>query len=324
LSSTISFDFLTLGIWFNLKAFAMRFRKYSRKHAFNIVYQWDLTGEPLERVAQNYWLTLEAAYKYVEKLSKELLEKLDNIDFDIEVYAKKFETLSEEEILADKLRKTLFKIYLLLKSLGEFHNLTLTLTEWLSERNKKRREKALKILSEIKYIYKSLLREDKELREYIDDILNFLNALEEKTDLDFETVKRIEKQFKQKVFELLKIYLKEVIEFSQKRLSEDMGEIKEYAYKLLKAFKEHRIEIDSLIEEFLKGWTLDRLGSVERNLLRLGVAEFAYVGVSDPGRAFNDYIDFAKALVDKKAAKFVNGVLSAIYNKKLKKEQNSQ
>jgi N utilization substance protein B len=100
-----------------------------------------------------------------------------------------------------------------------------------------------------------------------------------------------------------------------------MGEIKEYAEKRLDAYKEHKIEVDSTIEEFLKDWTLDSLGSIERNLLRLGTAEFLYVGVQDPGRAFNDYIDFAKAFVGKRAAKFVNGVLSAIYNKKVAPSQ---
>ena len=298
----------------------MRFRKYSRKHAFNIVYQWDLTGEPLDKVAESYWHTLETTYKYAEKLSSELLKKLDKGDFDIEVYAKKFEALSEEEILADKLRKTLFKVYLLLKTVEEFHDLTLTLTEWLSERNKKRREKALKILEGLKEIYKNLKKEDKELGDRIGEILEFLNSIKVDNNLDFETVKGLEEHFRRKVFDLLKTYLRRAIEFSRKRVSEDMGEIKEYATKLLNTYKEHSLEVDSLIEEFLKGWTLDRLGSVERNLLRLGVAEFSYVGVNDPGRAFNDYIDFAKALVDKKAAKFVNGVLSAIYNKKLKEK----
>ncbi len=298
----------------------MRFRKYSRKHAFNILYQWDITGEPLEKLAGSYWETLERSYRGAEKLANELLEKLEEgKEVDVEVYAKKFEAFADEEILADKLRKMLFVVYTLLKAVEEFHNLSLTLTEWLSERNKKRREKALTLLKEIISMVENLKKVDTERSDLFDELLQFLNSLKESLPEDFETVKELEREFRKKVFEIVKNYLREIATFSKKRVEEDMGEIREYAERLLKAYGDHRVEVDSLIEEYLKGWTLDRLGSIERNLLRLGTAEFLYVGVQDPGRAFNDYIDFAKAFVGKKAAKFVNGVLSAIYNSKVGK-----
>ncbi len=297
----------------------MRFRKYSRKHAFNILYQWDITGEPIETIAKNYWKTLEESYNHAKTLAEELLKKIESgQEFDTEVYAKKFENLSEEEILADKLRKALYIVYALLKSIDEFHNFSLTFTEWLSEKSKKRKEKALNLLEELKKNFKNLKRIDKERRELFEELIKLIQQIEEKLPQNFEQLKDLENDFRQKILEIVKTYLKEIIEFSQKRVSEDMGEIRDYATNLLDAYSKHRLEIDSLIEEFLKGWTLDRLGSIERNLLRLGAAEFTYVGVQDPGRAFNDYIDFAKAFVNQKAAKFVNGVLSAIYNRQNK------
>ncbi|NPB04884.1 MAG: hypothetical protein GXO08_00655 [Aquificae bacterium] len=296
----------------------MRFRKYSRKHAFNILYQWDITGEPLERIAENYWETLERTYGAVAELAAQLREKLQKgEEVDVEVYAKKFEGFADEEILADKVRKKLFAVFTLLKAVEEFHNFALAATEWLSERNKKRLEKALSILKEVRQTLERLAQEDPERADELLQLVEFLRSLEERPPQDFETVKEAEREFRQKVFSVVVRYLEEIEEFSKKRVSEDMGEIKEYARKLLDAYREHKVEVDSLIEEFLKDWTLDSLGSIERNLLRLGTAEFLFVGVQDPGRAFNDYIDFAKAFVGKKAAKFVNGVLSAIYNKKV-------
>ncbi len=303
----------------------MRFRKYSRKHAFNILYQWDITGEPLEKLAEGYWETLERSYRGAEKLAKELLEKLkEGKEVDVEVYSKKFEAFADEEILADKLRKMLFVVYTLLKAVEQFHNLSLTLTEWLSERNKKRREKALTLLREIISMVENLKKVDTERSELFEELAEFLRSVEGNLPEDFETVKELEREFRKKVFQIVKNYLMEIADFSKKRVEEDMGEIREYAERLLKAYGDHRVEVDSLIEEYLKGWTLDRLGSIERNLLRLGTAEFLYVGVQDPGRAFNDYIDFAKAFVGKKAAKFVNGVLSAIYNSKVGKEASAE
>ena len=295
----------------------MRFRKYSRKHAFNILYQWDITGENIDRLEKEYWENLERTYGYVVKLSEELINKLENGEsIDLEVYSKKFESLADEEILADKLRQTLYKVYLLLKILEEFHNFVLTYTGFLGEGGRQKFKKAEGILSEIVSVLKQLSERE---REKYGKLLEFVEEIRKNPPKDFETLKAKEEEFKKEVLEIVKEYLKEAKAFAEKRLKEDMGEIREYADKLLKAYKEHAVEVDSVIEEFLKDWTIDSLGSVERNLLRLGTAEFLYVGVQDPGRAFNDYIDFAKAFVGKRAAKFVNGVLSAIYNKKVAK-----
>ncbi|NPA13699.1 MAG: hypothetical protein GXN97_00745 [Aquificae bacterium] len=300
----------------------MRFRKYSRKHAFNIIYQWDITGEDFSKVRNEYWKTLERSYSNVIEVSDSLLSQLDN--FNEEVFAKKFEALADEEILADKLRKELYAIFTLLKQLEEFDKFYLTVTEYLSEKNKKRKLKAIELLTEIKNTFEQLKKLDKDNATLLEDIINLLDQIKENFPEDFDSLKRYKEEFQQKVKEVLKIYLQRAKEFSQKRLNQDMGEIKEYANRLLDAFEQHQIEIDSIIEEYLKDWTLDRLGSIERNLLRLGTAEFVFVGVQDPGRAFNDYIDFAKAFVGKKAAKFVNGVLSAIYRDKGKKPQEPQ
>lgn len=295
----------------------MRFRKYSRKHAFNILYQWDITGEDIEKLEKEYWENLERTYGYAAKLAEELLQKLTKgEDINAELYSKKFEGLADEEILADKLRKNLYKVYLLLKTLEDFHNFALTYTGYLGEGSRQKLKKAWELLSEIEKTLKQLSEREK---EQFQPLLGFIENIRKNPPKDFEDLKAEEEEFKRKVLEIVKNYLKEIEDFAKKRLKEDMGEIREYAERLLKAYKEHAIEVDSVIEEFLKDWTLDSLGSVERNLLRLGTAEFLYVGVQDPGRAFNDYIDFAKAFVGKKAAKFVNGVLSAVYNNKVAK-----
>ncbi len=90
-------------------------------------------------------------------------------------------------------------------------------------------------------------------------------------------------------------------------------DVKGYTEKLIETVKERLTEIDSLISEHSEDWSFDRLGYIERNALRLGVAELLYIGPPDPGRAFNDYIDLVKKYADRKAARFVNGVLSRIY-----------
>ncbi|WP_461828804.1 transcription antitermination factor NusB [Aquifex sp.] len=100
----------------------------------------------------------------------------------------------------------------------------------------------------------------------------------------------------------------------ERRISKEIVRI--YSQRLLEAVQKNLPEIDATIEEFLKGWSFDRLGYVERNALRLGVAELLYLNPPDPGRVFIDILDIVKKYADEKSAKFVNGVLSAIYKSK--------
>ncbi len=99
------------------------------------------------------------------------------------------------------------------------------------------------------------------------------------------------------------------------------GSAKDYINKLVVAINENILRIDATIEEFLENWEFDRLGYIERGVLRLGVAELLYIGVSDPGRAFNDYIDLVKKYADEKAGKFVHGILGSIFKSKLSSEE---
>jgi len=93
-------------------------------------------------------------------------------------------------------------------------------------------------------------------------------------------------------------------------------EVLDYMSALLETVRNHLTEIDAMISEHLENWGFDRLGYIERNALRLGVAELVFSSPPDPGRVFNDYIDIVRKYADRKAARFVNGILSKIYRTK--------
>lgn len=86
-----------------------------------------------------------------------------------------------------------------------------------------------------------------------------------------------------------------------------------YAQKLLNALSQNLTEIDSLISRHLENWRFDRLGYIERNALRLALAELMYLNPPEHGLVFNDFIDLVKKYADTKSAKFFNGVLSSVY-----------
>jgi len=106
--------------------------------------------------------------------------------------------------------------------------------------------------------------------------------------------------------------LKELVE--EKRIRKK--EVLDYMESLIRTVRERLTEIDAMISEYLEEWGFDRLGYIERSALRLGIAELVFMDPPDPGRAFNDYIDLVRKYADRKAAKFVNGILAKIYRSK--------
>lgn len=84
-----------------------------------------------------------------------------------------------------------------------------------------------------------------------------------------------------------------------------------FLLNLVKGVQEFQTEIDQQIETHLKsGWSLERLTSTDRTLLRLGLYEIKYFE-GTPGRvAVNEIIEIAKKYSDDTSAKFVNGLLS--------------
>ena len=78
---------------------------------------------------------------------------------------------------------------------------------------------------------------------------------------------------------------------------------------------EHAAELDARITEASEGWTADRLGAVERNVLRLALAEIDREDVPDEV-AVNEAVELAKRYASEDAAKLVNGILGRILREK--------
>ena len=66
--------------------------------------------------------------------------------------------------------------------------------------------------------------------------------------------------------------------------------------------------LDAQIEPYLENWSLYRLGTIERNVLRLGVWELLRSDIPAP-IVINESVDLAKFFSSTKAGRFVNGIL---------------
>lgn len=89
----------------------------------------------------------------------------------------------------------------------------------------------------------------------------------------------------------------------------------DFAQKVLRGIAGKYYEINAIIEKAAPDWPLDKIGSVDRNILRLGVFELLFgKELEVPGRvALNEAIEVTKMFLGDGARRFVNGVLGSIY-----------
>jgi N utilization substance protein B len=67
--------------------------------------------------------------------------------------------------------------------------------------------------------------------------------------------------------------------------------------------------IDQILSVYLKGWQIDRLSRVDREVLRLAAYEMVFRSDVPPKVALNEAIEVAKHFGSEESGKFVNGVL---------------
>lgn len=82
----------------------------------------------------------------------------------------------------------------------------------------------------------------------------------------------------------------------------------------VKGTVENLEQIDELIQKNLKkGWTLKRLATTDRNILRLAVYEMKFAEEKlSAGIAINEAVNLAKKYGTDNSGKFVNGILNAV------------
>ena len=85
--------------------------------------------------------------------------------------------------------------------------------------------------------------------------------------------------------------------------------------ELLASILSKKGDLDKIIEKAAPDWPLEKIGAVDRNVLRLGLFELLFADKAEvPAKvAINEDIELAKTFGGENSGKFVNGVLGSIY-----------
>ncbi|AGH95067.1 transcription antitermination factor NusB [Pseudobdellovibrio exovorus] len=86
-----------------------------------------------------------------------------------------------------------------------------------------------------------------------------------------------------------------------------------YADIIVRGVGQYREKIDHKIQEASRHWKIERMGGVDRNILRMAVYEMFYADeLIEPKIAINEAIEIAKIFGTQESASFVNGLLDQV------------
>jgi transcription antitermination protein NusB len=99
-------------------------------------------------------------------------------------------------------------------------------------------------------------------------------------------------------------------------------QVREYAIEIVATVRRNRQTIEQTIEQALVAWQLSRLAKIDRDILRISVAEMLYLEIPEKV-AINEAVELAKRYSDDDGFRFINGVLRRVSDR-LKQQATPQ
>ena len=89
-------------------------------------------------------------------------------------------------------------------------------------------------------------------------------------------------------------------------------EVASFLERLIEGYVSYKENLDEKLESLSNNWKMNRMASVDRNLLRLGVLEIAHFEDVPKTVAINEYLEIAKKFGTSDSAGFINGILDKV------------
>ncbi|MEG3917899.1 transcription antitermination factor NusB [Microcoleus sp. POL10_C6] len=91
-------------------------------------------------------------------------------------------------------------------------------------------------------------------------------------------------------------------------------DVRTYALQILTKVSANRVQIDELLSESLVDWQIERLPRIDRDIMRIAIAEMLYLGLPEQV-SVNEAVQLAKRYSGDEGHRFINGVLRRVVDK---------
>ena len=105
------------------------------------------------------------------------------------------------------------------------------------------------------------------------------------------------------------VFALEIAEFA---VLETQNDVQSYVIDIAKAFKEHYEKIDEQIQKFSKGWDINRLIKMDKDILRIAIIELLYTKSAPMKVIVDEALELAKKYSTDDSSAFINGVLAKV------------
>jgi len=89
-------------------------------------------------------------------------------------------------------------------------------------------------------------------------------------------------------------------------------ETREFAERIARGVWQNREEIDAIIVDTTRNWSLERIAPIDRNILRAAIYEVLYCEDIPAKVTLNEAIELGKKFGCDKSGAFINGVLDSV------------
>jgi transcription antitermination protein NusB len=113
----------------------------------------------------------------------------------------------------------------------------------------------------------------------------------------------------------------DVLDLLDQRTAEASPPVSGYGAELVRGVQAHRARIDELLSAHSRGWTLERMPAVDRNILRIAVYELFWAPDVPDAVVISEAVVAARDLSTDGSTSFVNGLLARLLELKPELEQ---
>lgn len=117
-----------------------------------------------------------------------------------------------------------------------------------------------------------------------------------------------------RIDEMLEIADKALIalEIAEFATLESENDVKSYAIAIAEKFKDNSEFIDAQIQKFAKGWDIQRLVKMDKDILRIAIIELLFLKDAPMKVVVDEALELAKKYSTDESSSFINGILAKV------------
>lgn len=112
----------------------------------------------------------------------------------------------------------------------------------------------------------------------------------------------------------LEYFWEQAVESGAFSIDRTFRKAKEYAERLIGLVQEHETELMDKMTVLSKRWDVERMSSVDRNILKVAIAEMHFCHDIPLLVSINEAIEISKDYSDSNSGIFINGILNEVKN----------